>query len=376
MKYRNVLFIFPALVALLALSCERRPLEYPETMEEPAPVKFGLVTKSLGTGEKTFRVALFNMSTKALLGQGTYCSTLIDHSATVTDGRWLSPCRVDNNGGPLKTDGTEASGLVEADTDSKWGLRAGTNGSCYLVAASPAKAMTSAGSQRYYAWTPSTELYVSEAVPVTLSGTWLGGQYVYESSSALELKDRRASITVHIECGELSTAYIQSVTLLNCVTAASWDLVSGFSNANYTTDSYTLFNYTSDNGGNVLQLVKENNDEWNSTLDVFLPSIDYSGSDYAAMRPQIQVLMGNDPAHPSSAIVDITEKADPMMHYTYNLYVSKSDVVITLTAMSWDNGGEHASSDTEEPGKLGTVTITGWTDGGASNTDDWNTSFD
>lgn len=376
MKYRNVLCIFPALVALLALSCERRPLEYPETMEEPAPVKFGLVTKSLGAGEKTFRVALFNMSTKALLGQGTYCSTPIDHSATVTDGQWLSPCRVDDNGGPLKTDGTEASGLAEADTDSKWGLRAGTNGSCYLVAASPAKAMTRAGSQRYYAWTPSTELYVSEAVLVTLSGTWLGGQYVYESSSALELKDRRASIKVHIECGELSTAYIQSVTLLNCVTAARWDLVSGFSNANYTTGSYPLFDYSSDNSGTVLRLDKADHDSWNSTLDVFLPAIDYSGSDYAAMRPQIQVLMGNDPAHPSSAVIDITEKVDPMMHYTYNLLVSKSDVVITLTAMSWDNGGEHASSDTEEPGKLGTVTITGWTDGGASNTDNWNTSFD
>ena len=369
MKYRNVLCIFPALVAFLALSCERRPLEYPETMEEPAPVKFGLVTKSLGAGEKTFRGALFNISTKALLGQGTYCSTLINHSATVTDGRWLSPCRVDNNGGPLKTDGTEASGLAEADTDSKWGLRFGTDSYCYLVAASPAKAMSSAGSQRYYAWTPSTELYVSEAVPVILSGTWLGGQYVYESSSALELKDRRASIKVHIECGELSTAYIQSVTLLNCVTSARWDLVSGFSNANYTTGSYTLY------GGDVLQLVKDNNDEWNST-PVYIPSIDYSGSDYAAMRPQIQVLMGNDPAHPSSAVIDITEKADPMMNYTYKLYVSKSDVVITLTAMSWDNGGEHASSDTEEPGKLGTVTITGWTDGGAYNTKDWNTSFD
>lgn len=375
MKYRNVLCIFPALVAFLALSCERRPLEYPETMEEPAPVKFGLVTKSLGAGEKTFRVALFNMSTKALLGQGTYCSTLIDHSATVTDGRWLSPCRVDDNGGPLKADGTEASGLVEADTDGKWGLRYGANGSCCLVAASPAKAMTSASSQRYYAWTPSTELYVSEAVLVTLSGTWLGGQYVYKSSSALDLKDRRASITVHIECGELSTAYIQSVTLLNCVTSARWDLVSGFSNANYTTGNYSLFDYSSDNAGTVLQLDKADHDIWNST-PVYIPSIDYSGSDYAAMRPQIQVLMGDDPAHPSSAIVDITEKADPMMHYTYNLLVSKSDVVITLTAMSWDNGGEHASSDTEEPGKLGTVTITGWTDGGASNTDNWNTSFD
>lgn len=375
MKYRNVLCIFPALVALLALSCERRPLEYPETMEEPAPVKFSLVTKSLDAGEKTFRVALFNMSTKALLGQGTYCSTLIDHRATVTDGRWLSPCRVDNNGGPLKADGTEASGLGEADTDGKWGLRYGTNGSCYLVAASPAKAMTSAGSQCYYAWTPSTELYVSKAVPVTLSGTWLGGQYVYESSSALELKDRRASITVHIECGELPTAYIQSVTLLNCVTVARWDLVSGFSNANYTTGSYSLFDYSSDNAGTVLRLDKADDGSWNST-PVYIPSIDYSGSDYAAMRPQIQVLMGNDPAHPSSAIVDITEKADPMMRYTYNLYVSKSDVVITLTAMSWDNGGEHASSDTEEPGKLGTVTITGWTDVDASNTDDWNTSFD
>lgn len=375
MKYRHVIKICPVLLVLLAASCEKSPLEYQPSQEE-APVRFSLETKSLGSDEKTFRVALFNMSSEALLAQGTYCNKTIDHSATVSGGVWLSPCRVDDSGGPLKADGTEALSLTEADTDSKWGLRYGTNGSCYLAAASPAKVFSTDGSRRYYPWTPGTELYVSEAVSATLSGTWLSGEYVYESSAALTLKDRRARIWVHIECGELSTAYIQSVTLLNCMTSGRWYLTSGFSTSNYSTGTYSLFNYVSDNAGNFLQLVKANPDSWTSTAEVFLPSIDFSNSDFAALRPQIQILMGDDPAHPSTAIVDITEPVEPMKNYTYNLYVSKSNVVITLTTESWDNGGTHSSVDTEEPGVIGSVSVDAWTDGGSSNSDNWNTSFD
>lgn len=355
---------------LAGVACERQPSPGSET---GAPVSFPLNTKSLGEGEHTYLAALFS-TTHSFRASGTYCDEYEYHSS----GTWLSPCRVDNDGQPLNSDGDPASNFADADKDSRWGLRLNErfSNSFYLVAASPAKALSSDGNRRYYHWLPSSNLSVSDPVSTTLFGSFLDGQYVYESSSKEELvmKNRRARLYIHIECGELSTAYIQSVELLNCVTAARWYLTTGLSASNFTTGSYTLFDYVSDNAGSVLNLVK-NSVVWDSTLEVFLPAIDYSSNTYVAMRPQIKVLMGNDPAHPSEAVVDITEPMDPMKNYTFNLLVSKSDVIITLIAAPWEDEGTISSVDNEEPAVIGTVTIDGWTDGGANNTDNWNTSF-
>lgn len=360
------------------LACVRSPM--PEDSQR-VPVSFSLDTKSLGEGERTFRVTLLHQYTHEFLSQGTYCNSIIDHSSTVTDGRWLSPCRVDNDGNPLQADNSEAFGLAEADKDSKWGLRYNTgvnlSSRMYIAAASPAKALSADGNLRYYRWIPTAEFYVSDATIVRLSGTWLNGEYVFNASGsdALTLKDRRARLKVHIECGELSTAYIQSVELLNCVTAARWYLTTGFSSSNFTTGNYTLFDYIDDNAGSVRTLIK-NSVDWDSTLEVFLPAIDYSSDTYAAMRPKIKVLMGNDPAHPSEAVVDITEPTDPMKNYTFNLLVSKSEVVVTLSAAPWDDGGTISSVDNEEPAVIGTVTISSWTNNtGDTTSDDWNTHF-
>ena len=94
-------------------------------------------TKSPGSAEYTCRAALLDLSTGAFIAQGSYCSLLIDHSASVPGALWLSPCRVDGAGRPLRADGSPAASLLEADLDSAYGLR-GSGGPCYLVAASPA----------------------------------------------------------------------------------------------------------------------------------------------------------------------------------------------------------------------------------------------
>lgn len=368
------IFKYPTiLLSLLALSCERKA--EPIMPDPSAPLLFSVDTKSLGPGERTFRAALFDLTSYAFRAQGSYCSETIDHTATVSGGEWLSPCRVDSNGDPLKTDGTAASGLAEADKDSKYGLRYGTNAGYHLTVASPAKAFSSDGQLRYYEWTSSTELYIGTGVAAGLDGAWLDGEYVYSATSNenLVLKDRRARLYIHIACGAQYEAYIQSVTLLNRVNQARWYLPTGFSASNYTTDDVVLYDW-SVSGLN--HLVKEPETSWTSTAEVFLPAIDFSDSSFDAMRPQIEVRMGNDTDHPSVALIDITQCIEPMMNYTYNINVSKSYVVVTLSAGAWDDGGTISSDDTETPAIIGTINLSGWDDNGTNNTDNWNTSFE
>ena len=212
---------------------------------------------------------------------------------------------------------------------------------------------------------------MSDPVPVNLSGTWLAGEYVYTSSTALTLRDRRAGISVHIECGELAEAYIQRVTLCNRITAGRWYLTAGFSPAHFTSEDLVLY----DCGGTPMHLRRSDGDDWTSTPRM-IPATDYQAAANAPVRPQIEILLGDDPAHPSRALVDITETVSPMTDYTYHLRVSKSHVVVTLTAGAWDDGGVVSSEDAESPGVIGTVGVDGWTaHPGSTDTDDWNDHF-
>ena len=365
----HLLHLFtPAALLLSFLSCER---VFPECLPaEAATVLFPLDTKSPGAGEYTCRAALFDLSTQALTAQGTYCSLPVDHQATVAGGIWLSPCRVDAAGLPLREDGTPAAALDEADRDARYGLR-GSNGPAYLVAASPAAAFSPDGSLRYYSWEPDRELYVSDPVPVTLSGTWLDGEYVYASSTALVLRDRRAGLCVRIECGELAEAYIQRITLRNCTLAGRWYLTTGFSTAGHTSGDVVLY----DCGGAPMHLVRADGGSWTSARQT-IPAIDYQAAANAELRPQVEILLGDDSAHPSRALVDLTEPVSPMTDYTYCLRVSKSHVVVTLLTAAWDDGGTLSGDDSESPGVIGTVRVDGWTTPeGAYVADAWNDHF-
>ena len=365
---RSLRLILPLALLLPVFSCEREVCEEPSRDDALVLIRPG--TKSPGTGEYTCRTALSDLSSEAFVAQGSYCSLPIDHSATVPGGVWLSPCRVDAAGRPLKADGTVAESLSEADRDSAYGMR-GPGGSCYLVAVSPAAAFSADGTLRYLPWTPDTQIHISDPVPATLSGTWLDGEYVYTSSTALTLRDRRASLSIRIECGELAEAYIQRITLRNRITAGRWYLTSGFSTDHFTAGDVVLY----DCGGTPMHLLRSGGDDWTSAA-LMIPAIDYHATAFAGLRPQVEILLGNDPAHPSRALVDITETVCPMTDYTYHLRVSKSHVVVTLTAGAWDDGGTMASDDSELPGVIGTVGVDGWTaNSGDTDTDDWNDHF-
>ena len=368
-------YLILCLLMFAALSCERVPDTENDTGE--IPVLFSMDTKSLGLEEATYRVALFNRITQNYIAHGTYCSDIIHHEATLgAGGAWLSPCRVfDSTGMPRKSDangGGEAAGLSEADKDPKYGLRVSANSSAYLVVASPAVAFSSDGSKRYYLWPPATSLYISEPHPVYIQGSWIDGNYVYPASTNIPLFDMRARLYVHIECDKLNTAYIQTVTLRNCITSGRWYPATGFSMEHATLEDIVLFDYQTDNAGNVLNLVKNVN-TWTSTMEVIIPPIDF-GAIAPECRPVIEVVMGENPAHhPVTAKVTISEAASPQTNYTYNLYVSKANIVLSLATSPWDDEGTISSID-EDPGRIGTVNIDGWTENPESGTTttDWN----
>lgn len=363
-------YIFP-LVLLLAISCNNRLVE---DLQDERTLLFSLDTKSLGTGEYTYRAALINLTSAAFMAEGTYCNTIIDHSLTVPyrDGKWLSPCKVDDNGLPLKADGTEASGLAQADMDRSYGLRYGerVQNGVYLVAASPAVAFSVDGSLRYYPWTPSSELSISDPAIVTHSGTFLSGQFIFNSEDELTLINRRARISIHIECGESDYAYIQRVRLINCVTSARWYLTTGFSAENVVHDgSYVLY----DCNGSPL-LIEKNTDHsyWASTAPVYLPPMNFSSNDFASCRPRIEVLMGNNTSNPTSALVTLSQDMDARKDYSFYLRVSKTNVSVSLAASDWETDDPVNSEDAGTPSDIGSFALTdSWTDNGVSSTDPW-----
>lgn len=379
MKIRNLAYL-PFL--FLSVSCGQKGLDIPK---ESCPVLVSFDTKA-GEEERTYRVGLFDVASNGMYAMGTYCSKSFVYSTY----SWLLPCLVNNDGAPLKSDGiTLAANLTEAATGGAYGLRYGTTGTYNIAVSSPAKAFSvdeSVSSRKYYPWTPSTELYLSGPSLVTLAGTWLNGEYVYTASSKeeLALKDRRARIYVQIECGAQADAYIQSVKILNAVNSARWYVPNGFSATpeHYTTASPIALSDALGTplAGNPLHLVRANSDVWKSTTELFIPAIDYSNGDvYTDMRPRIEVLLGTDLDHPARAVVSISENVEPMMNYTYYLYVSKSNVIISLTSSSWDSvpDPDVLNTTTESPCFIREISIDGWTaNSGDTNTDDWNDSFE
>ena len=367
----------PLCLILLLVCCSKPDL----APTEDAPVMLSLDTKALPDGEHTYRVGLFHGATNAFLAQGTYCSLYVDHTAT--SGQWLSPCKVNSDGDALKTDGTVAASLAEADTSKSYGLRYYSDSGLYsyLVAMSPARNFAVDGSLRYYNWIPGDAVYVSEGAFAYFRGSFFNGQFIYEASNTntnnpLRLKDRRSKVDIHIECDKLPKAYIQKVILNNCVRNARWYFPGGFlaSDTHYGTQNVVVRDFATPR-----ELVKANGDYWWSKEDsdattVYIPSIDFSNDDFATLRPQIEIWLGSEPPKHFTAKVDITEKFEPMMDYTYNLVVSKSTVEITLTAKPWDTLPGDINTQSETPAKIGTVTIEGW-ETVTDTADDWATTI-
>ena len=190
----------------------------------------------------------------------------------------------------------------------------------------------------------------------TFEGSWVKGSYILDPKKydALKLIDRRAKLFIHIECGEQPTASIQSIKL-NHVTKARWIIPDGFSTANYEKATKTLF----ESGGNpdeIITLVKENDDHWDSTEDgIYILPLDYREKTNEDMRPEVVLQLGSGPK-PAPVPVLISDNIEPMKNYRLSLRISKSHVLFELASSNWDDGGTSSLSDDEKWATIATGT--------------------
>ena len=390
------LLTLPLLGALVA--CRREPL--PEPAREAA-VRLSLDTKAGDPSYAgTFRVALFDANNEFTGRTGSYCTTVQSHTDANTSATrtWLDPCKVDPAGNPL--DGMDQAvaldNLAAADHNSVHGLRWGGVANYSVVNVSVAAVSPAVPIYRepaedpydptvrpvwaYVTWTPSSPLYISDPRTASFTGSWLDGEYVYTSSSKVsDLVDRRASVTVHIECGELDEGDIQSVTLNNRMTTARYYLMAktpyakGFSwaDGHYTTGAQPLY---SCGAGSPLHLDKSNGDHWDSEK-IYFPDAPFSDNTLEPIRPEFVIMLGADKAKPFKARVVLNQDLSAMTHYTLKLLISKAVVHATLTASAtWDAGGTMTTLD-DSALNVGTFSVeAGWNDGGSHDATDVDTA--
>ncbi len=374
-------------VLLLAAGCTRAPQQREETAGER--LRLSLETKALGAGERTFSVALFTGERNYTGRSGSYCTTTYTNSALGFT--WLQPCRVNDAGEPLDDGGAIVPDLALADHNSIYGLR--WNGGTEtrpveLVALSPALKVHSAGVNDQYAYVDWTvgghktmdAIYISEPVPGSFSGSWVDREYVYDSDASLSgsMKDPRAAVKVHIECGRLDEGDVRSVSVANRLTGARFylegkdDIPRGFyldDESTYTTDSRTLYTCPA---GSPMHITTDPATEWTSE-EVLFPAMAYSTLP-DTRRPVVTVVLGAASLEqPFTARVALNQDLEPMKEYTYTLQISKTYVYVYFApTLSWDAGGNIQSVDDAEPVCLGAVELTGgWDDGGGGSAQGW-----
>lgn len=378
MKSRPILL---SLLLVSVLSCEQA-----ESLEmqpaEAAPVLFSLDTKGLESG-RTYRVTLVSME-GVLRGVGTYCSIKIEPGVT---GQWLSPCLVNNDGEPEISEGVVASSLEEADKDAKYGLRfptssPGSTENVYISAASPAVKLETEGKKRYYIWDSQKELLLSSPdIAYPFVGSWLNNEYVFDFSAkeALELLDRRALFSVRIACGDQTEAYVNSVKLTH-VDKARWYLPGYFATTNnsYSKTGRQLYDYSNnlyDENGQPLHLIKENGDALD-TGEIYILPVDYSQNEYADMRPQLEILLGEDVHNPKIIKVELSQNIETQKKYRLILNVSKDNLELCFQKeLPWDEVNAGGTPDNEKWATIGWGQMTTWDDGGTISTDNWNNAF-
>lgn len=331
--------LLSAACLLLAGACDR--VLQPEGRE--IPVLLSLDTKAVDPGYKgTFRVALFDDNGSFTGRTGSYCTTTQSHtdanSSTIRT--WLDPCKVDADGNPLDDAGDIVSldNLAGANHDGVYGLRwGGTSNNAAvenvsLAAVSPAVEVMPDGSGDIYAyvnWTPDVALYVSDPKSGSFTGTWVDGEYVYTSAAKIPtLQERRASVTVRIECGNQSEGYIQSVTLANHITSARYYLMAkdpyakgfSFADGHFTTAQSVLYDC---GAGAPDHLVRANND-FRVYEKIYFPAVNFSADALASVRPEFIIELGSDKDNPVEKRVVLAQDLDPMKDYTLTLLISQN----------------------------------------------------
>lgn len=374
------------LIPLLAgvVSCTRSPQPSPEEISG-APVLLRMETKAGGSVyEGTFRVAMFNSSYIYSGRTGSYCS--LPQGQTWWSHPWLPPCRVDEESGDPLDAANAVSSLEGADHDSRYGLRytIGNNSTSNvsLVALAPAIRVIPDGTDDAYAyvqWSSNAarRVYISAPVAGTFTGTWVDREYVYTSDNHLSgsMTDPSATVTVRVECGELTEGDIQRVSLTNLVTSARFYLISkdfyergfSFADGHYTTTAQTIYDC---GAGAPDHLVRADGD-FREYEKIFFPAAPYSDNALDYIRPVFMLHLGPDKTRPLRARVVLNQDLEPMTHYTLTLLISRAVVSATLAATAtWDAGGNLTILDETVTHPASLTLESAWIDGGSHDAED------
>ncbi|MBR5704288.1 MAG: hypothetical protein IKX45_08570 [Bacteroidales bacterium] len=398
----------PLLLLAVLPACRRMAL--PEEVGVEGAVMMSAETKALLPGVNTFRVALFH--NRQYTGRsGTYCTNTFSYTDSYTDPSnprvytWLQPCKVNAAGEPLDaTDPGVVTTIDAADHSSIYGLRWNNGGSTWsgnthMVAIAPAASFNWEGHAAYLPWTIDSNVYISDPVEGGFTGIWFRGEYVYTSSSLSDdgsvsktLMDRRAKVTVKIQCGTdlIPSTQLYDVRVTDRIVSDRFylheegDHPQGFTRP-LSPDNPILTEYfTVDSDPAHALVLKDSNsrpdyadpvnscaplayggDDWVSADPFYVQARDYSDQWMTGKRPTIVVKLGPEPSTQFTVRVPLDQELLPMHHYLYTLDVKNAYVAYSLQVVGWDTPVLGGSTATETPAFLGTVAI-----GGPSSSDD------
>lgn len=402
-------FFFAVLPLAVLSACGQMPR--PEEEQAGKTVMMSLETKGLPVGVNTFRVALFQ--NRQYTGRsGSYCTETFSHTDNYSDPlnpvtyTWLQPCRVDAAGVPLTSGGDVAANLAAADHSSIYGLRWNSGsgswvGSVEMVALAPAVSFNWEGNAAYLPWTIDSNVYVSDPVEGSFTGIWFRGEYVYTSSSTTDdaslsktLKDRRAKITVKIQCstdlipstklfdvrvtdrivsdrfylheeGDHPQGFTRPLSIDNPILTEYFTVDSDPAHALVLKNSSNLPDYS--DPANLNAPLAYGGDYWISADPFYVQARDYSDQWMTGKRPTIVVKLGPDPSTQFTVRVPLDQELLPMHHYLYTLDVKNAYVAYSFQAVGWDTPVLGGNTVAETPACLGTVAI----GGPSSGDDDW-----
>ena len=245
----------------------------------------------------------------------------------------LVPCEVNANGEPVK------DGEGKVVYNSNYGLRAPDGGDYKLVIAHPAKPMISlpSGELAYaYSRNQQTALYISEAVPVTLSGVYLsaGGndQYVFDASN-YQLRQPRSRIRIKFACGDkIDSTTLRSVDLCNYIDEGYYIPVESRFHYTEVKEIKPLFTgpLTVGNGEAARDL----------GVNEYILSMDYSQTNSDGTHrwhmPSLKISTGDGDG-------EVTFNASlgraflPQNEYEFTILINSTTVTITMTENPWDD---------------------------------------
>ena len=308
---------------IVTVGCNRDKARFVQE-DEPYELQFSMGTKAGSPGDVTYRTVLYQYNDLSEYYSNRFVGTYRDKD----EKEWMTPCQVNNSTGTWIADNPE------------YGLRAAYSGSYFLSIVSPAvqpdwyEVGIGGNYSRWgYHLQRTGDLFkISHPVRVTVGGNHLNGKWVYQANGN-ELCDRRAKVTVKLECGEdLSVVHVNKLMLKNIYTDAYYD---------FATDS--LYNPVLDLVGELLHdsadpEIELLHGEPATTIcsDFYLFAFDYNriDADYHFIYdlPKLEVTMGS-----GTVLVPFHYKLEPQHSYTYTLSINSAFVKLALTVQPWND---------------------------------------